>query len=230
MVQRLNANFSEELRKSGHTYFIERTGYVITSEIDGHMPIPSPNPTKPVKLSRNESLRWVVKAIIRNRGRELQGNFNPLIIRELFWEQSGNKPTPWADHIEDVVDVCRRFLHELLQDLCPKDVQSRLSSAHIEDAVRARSTAAVKELEQLLVDLREHPIKFNHYYTETIEKCRMKRESQSLATCVENATIHTPLLSCQSTHSSARIDIDRLSREFGQSQNPDMDVYVVRLL
>jgi GTPase SAR1 family protein len=225
MVQKLNANFSEKLRKSGHTYFLQRSGEVIPSEIDGDMPIPSPNPTKPAKLSRNESLRWVVKAIIRNRGRELQGNFNPLIIGELFWEQSARWGSIATDHIEDVVDVCRRFLHELLQDLCPKDVQSRLSSAHIEDAVKARSVAAVKELEQLLVDLKEHPINYNHYYTETIERCRMRRESQSLATCVENATIHTPLPGCQSTHASASIDIDRLCREFGQSRNPDMDIY-----
>ncbi|KAH9882661.1 hypothetical protein J1614_000897 [Plenodomus biglobosus] len=225
MVQLLNSKFSERLRKAGHTYFLERSGEITISELERGLPIPAPNSTKPVKLSRNESLRWVIKAITRNRGRELQGNFNPLIIGELFWEQSARWGTIAADHIEDVVDVCRQFLHNLLQELCPKDVQSRLSSNHVEEAVKTRYMAATEELGQILDDLKEHPINHNHYYTDTIERCRMSRESQSLAMCLENATTHSRLPNCNSDHTSASVDIDRLCREFSQSRNPDMDIY-----
>ncbi|KAH9877555.1 hypothetical protein IAQ61_002922 [Plenodomus lingam] len=225
MVQLLNSKFSEKLRKAGHTYVLQRTGEITASELERGIPIPTPDSTKPVRLSRNDSLRWVIKAITRNRGRELQGNFNPLIIGELFWEQSARWGSIATDHIEDVVDVCRRFLHDLLQELCPKDVQSRLSLTHVEEAVKTRCMAAAKELGQILDDLREHPINYNHYYTDTIERCRMSRESQSLATCLENATTHTRLPGCHSDHTSASVDIDRICAEFSQSRNPDMDIY-----
>ena len=38
----------------------------------------------PVKLPYEVALKWVRQTIARNRGRELQGNYNPLVISELF--------------------------------------------------------------------------------------------------------------------------------------------------
>jgi GTPase SAR1 family protein len=229
MVQKLNAEFSAKLRKTGHTYWLERSGAADKSELGLDVPIPAQSSTKPVRLSHAESLRWVVKAIARNRGRELQGNFNPLIIGELFWEQSARWGDIATDHIQDIVDVCRRFLHDLLQDLCPKDVQSRLSSSHIEEAVKSRYEAGLEELNRILDDRRAYPINYNHYYTETVEKCRMGREFKSLAACVENATTHEQLPGCHSTHTSASIDLNRLCKEFSRSRNPDMDIYSCEL-
>lgn len=210
---------------TGHTFFLERSGDVTPSELDVEIPIPPANSTKPVKLSRPEALRWVVKAIIRNRGRELQGNFNPLIIGKLFWEQSARWGSIATDHIDDVVHLCRQFLQDLLQHLCPKDVQSRLSSSHIEEAINSRCVAATKEFKRILDDLRDHPTNYNHYYTDTVENCRMRRDCKSLAACVADATTHTPLPGCNSTHTSASIDIDRVCKEFSQSRNPDMNIY-----
>lgn len=229
MVQKLNANFSTKLRKTGHTYFLERSDETMPTEIDIETPIPSPNSLKPVKLSHAESLRWVIKAVVRNRGRELQGNFNPLIIGELFWEQSTRWKDLAADHIQEVVEVSSQFLRDLLHDLCPKDVYSRLSPSHIDEAMKSRYEAASGELEQIVEDLKEHPINYNHYYTDTVEKCRMDRESRSLAACVQNATTHTQLPECRSTHTSAQIDVDRLCREFSQSRNPNMDIHSCEL-
>jgi hypothetical protein len=224
MVQKMNAEFSKKLRMTGHTYFMDRSGDLTSSELGEDSPLPAPNPKKPITLSRTESLRWVVRALIRNRGRELQGNFNPLIIGELFWEQSGRWRNIATDHIEDVVDVCRQFLYDLLEELCPKDVQSRLSSSHIDEAVKSRCEAAANELEQILDDLRGHPINYNHYYTETVEKCRVRRECESLLACVQNATTKTPLPGCHSTHTSTSIDYERLLKEFSQKGHPNMDI------
>ena len=43
---------------------------------------------RPQKLSRRKAMAWVNDVVIRARGRELPGNFNPLVITELFWNQS----------------------------------------------------------------------------------------------------------------------------------------------
>jgi hypothetical protein len=122
-----------------------------------------------------------------------------------------------------VVDVCRQFLHDL-QELCPKNAQSRLSASHIEEAVKSRCEAVSKELEQIMDDLREHPINYNHHYTDTVNKCRVKRDSQSIIACVQVAAINEPVLGCQSDHTSIRTDYGRPYKECSQSQNPDMDI------
>jgi len=72
-----------KLRKYGHTYFLERSDENTPTELGLNAPFPPLNPIELVKLSHAESLRWVVKAVVRNRVRELQGNLNPLIIGEL---------------------------------------------------------------------------------------------------------------------------------------------------
>jgi GTPase SAR1 family protein len=224
MVQKMNTEFSTNLRTTGHTYFMDRSGGITSGELGEDDPLPPPNPSKPVMLSHTESLRWVIRAIIRNRGRELQGNFNPLIIGELFWEQSARWRNIATNHIEDVVNVCHQFLDDLLQELYPKDVQSRLSASHIEEAVKSRFEAASKELAQIIDDLREYPINYNHYYTDTVDKCRVERDCQSIVACVQKATIDEPLPGCQSDHTSVRIDYGRLREEYSQNRNPDMDI------
>jgi len=47
---------------------------------------PSSGVDCPKTMANKEALDWVGKVILRTRGRELAGNFNPLVIGELFWE------------------------------------------------------------------------------------------------------------------------------------------------
>lgn len=42
----------------------------------------------PVRLPYEVALKWVRQTIARNHGRELQGNYNPLVISELFCVRS----------------------------------------------------------------------------------------------------------------------------------------------
>jgi len=125
---------------------------------------------RPVSLSKIEGLRWIQQIMIKNRGQELQGNFNPLIIGELFREQSSNWERLAKDHIEDVSRVCERFLDYLLKDKCPKDVKARIWSSQILDALKVRRRAAFRELELIIEDMTGFPINYNHYYTDTIHK------------------------------------------------------------
>jgi hypothetical protein len=43
-------------------------------------------------------------------------------------------------------------------------------------------------------DLREYLINYNYYYTDTVDKCRVERDCQSIVACVQKATIDEPLL------------------------------------
>ena len=178
---------------------------------------------RPVSLSKIEGLRWIQQIMIKNRGQELQGNFNPLIIGELFREQSSNWERLAKNHIEDVSRVCERFLDYLLKDKCPKDVKARIWSSQILDALKVRRRAAFRELELIIEDMAGFPINYNHYYTDNIHKRRHKRQKKLLESSLESATEHNRLDGCQSTHTSASIDVNKLATNFFTRIDPDMN-------
>ncbi len=160
---------------------------------------------------------------MRTRGRELPGNFNPLLVGELFWEQSSKWQKLAEDHVESVAQVCSRFLNALRREKCPKDVYTRLWSSKIEDALKVRSENSAKEIGRIMEDIRSYPITYNHYYTDTISKRRRERGQRSLSDCIENATRHVRLVGCHSDHTSAEVDARQAMQEYSDKIDPEME-------
>jgi hypothetical protein len=124
--------------------------------------------------------------------------------------------------VEEVAQACRQFLQGLFEEKCPKDIHSRLWSSQIQDALAARNEAALRELDLIMEDIQSYPINYNHYYTDTIRQRRNKREKESLAQCIEDATSHTHLPGCNSTHTSTSIDVDKALQGYAKSTDPDI--------
>ncbi len=118
--------------------------------------------------------------IARNRGRELQGNYNPLVIGELFWRQRGRRADITEAHIANVAGICTTFFDDMTREKCSEDVRFRLWEPRIEEDLKIKERKALEELGRIMEDLREYPINYNHYYTDTIYKIRMRREEQRL--------------------------------------------------
>lgn len=156
----------------------------------------------PIHRSKPKAIEWVRKALLRTRGRELPGNFNPLLVGELFWEQSSKWYRVAESHVKDVTDVYNRFLNTLLREKCPEDIYTRLWSSKIEDALKLRFDGSAREMERIIEDIKSYPIIYNHYYTEIIKKRRREREEKSLASCINNATEYVKLLGYNSNHIS----------------------------
>jgi hypothetical protein len=95
IVQQENETFARLMRQMGYTYHI---GPEPTDDEDLREEILSEDQSDllkrsshaPVKLPYEVALKWVRQTIARNRGRELQGNYNPLVISELFRVRSLN--------------------------------------------------------------------------------------------------------------------------------------------
>ena len=83
-------------------------------------------------------------------------------------------------HLEDVADVCNRFLDALLREKCLKGVYARFWSSKVEDALKLRFDDSVREMERIMEDIRSYPITYNHYYTDTIKKRRRERKERSV--------------------------------------------------
>lgn len=122
-IQYANTTFADEFRKKGHKYQI----HFNTSETDVGAIIGRPWPwAQPRIVEKKETLQWVRKMLLRSRGRELGGNFNPHLIAELFWEQSD----PWEKlaktHIQQVSKLCEKFLNNLLDKIAPENLKTRI--------------------------------------------------------------------------------------------------------
>ncbi|KAH8156960.1 hypothetical protein CIB48_g11286 [Xylaria polymorpha] len=207
VIQQMNMEFAENFRVRGHKFQVDLSDGPSTDSES-----PEPDDAGPIQLSREEALDWVRKVLVRTRGKELVGNFNPLLIGELFWEQSSGWKELATFHIEEVSRVCEKFCSVLLCSKAPKDVRSRLWSSKISDALKDRHRAAFHELDRVIEDNRFFPINYNHYYTDTIFKRRQDRQKISLTRALKSGTVDRRLT-----------DIEKVVASFSEGADPDME-------
>jgi hypothetical protein len=226
VIQKLNEDFNTMFRHNGHTYQVSDSTII--------PPILAFNPHAPTELTRDEALSWVEKALARNRGRELSGNFNPLVVGELFWDQSKKWEALAKAHVEDVAETCSRFLEDLFKVKYPKDIYSRLWTSQIQDALNTRERQALLELCRLTEDVKSYPINYNHYYTDTVKKGRQKREMDILSTVLADSatasktqpiTLPDGRTVDLSQLTKGKVDIDRVTLNFKNTVNPNMERY-----
>lgn len=241
VIQHMNEEFARKIRMSGHKYqfgHMEGSSAINQDFSEGASAdkesaiLPISNPGKPTKLTHIQALDWVGQVLARTRGRELPGNFNPLLVGELFWEQSSNWSRFATDHVKEVAQVCNQFLESVLEEICPKDIRSNLWSFLIRDALKVRNEASVQELEKIMEDNKSYPINYNHYYTDTIDRRRLAREKEarekearekeSLAKSIADAS--TKISSELDSASHSEPSDQDLAKPTGRSQ-PSMKMY-----
>lgn len=191
VIQKRNQNFAKALTRRGHKYYFERDSEERSDDENIKSPAPATmNATShlPITITEVQAKKWVREVIARTRGKELEGNFNPLLIGELFWEQAENWERLATAYVEGMLNVCDEFLRDLFKAKCLPDIQIRLYVTRIQDALDRRANEAKKELGKLMEDVRSFPINYNHYYTDTIKKLRREREVSSLMQSIEEAT------------------------------------------
>ncbi|KAN0108674.1 dynamin family protein-like protein [Hyaloscypha variabilis] len=230
VVQNYNSEFSETFRKVAHKYHIDL-------DKDGLSPFDpkcadglgdrfGKAQITPIRWTKDEALKWVAHVLARTRGRELVGNYNPLLVGELFWEQSSKWQLLAIDHIECVADQCSKFLKMLLHDKCPKDVESRLWDTKIHDALKQRSHLASEELAKIMEDTKGYPINYNHYYTDTIKRRRQNRQRIAIKETAEKASKTTILPEQAGVENPAvttAVDIDQLVQSLAESNEHNME-------
>ena len=244
VIQYMNTAFSQDLRMRGHKYQIDRSDSPkeVIAEAISNTPVnigarldiksadpmlyaskPCFNPSvsktgAPVKMSNSEALEWVGQVLMRTRGRELSSSFNPLLVGELFWEQSIKWHDLATDHVEGIMSICSQFLAALLEEMCPKDIYSGVWTSLTQDALGVRNEASIRELELIMEDVKSYPINHNHYYTDTIKKLRQARANKVLTESI-NTTMKSSKYALTST------DVEQVVDRYSQRIDPDMDKY-----
>jgi hypothetical protein len=233
VVQHVNLTFSNDMRLRGHKYGFgagpgdkdkdteaeqkAREELEKLGEKDDNSLLP-----KPKQLTRKESVQWVKKTLERSRGYELPGTFQPMLISQLFWEQS----TPWNElalsHIEKVARICKEFVYMVISETAPQEFKSRLTTLSVDAALAASLKAAKEELAKLLQDKARHPSTYNHYFTTTIQKTR-QRKYQKMTKEASKASQESFVRSDNKTHTG--LNSAKLEENMNAAIEQDMDVF-----
>jgi hypothetical protein len=177
VVQEHNIIFARLLRENGHKYHmlhrprdsIPKIVQEVITETSGRRV-----PLGQTTMSKEQALIWAKGIMVRNRGTELPGSFNPALIGDLFQIQSQNWGALAEAHLDLISGFCKSFCHELLNYLCSGQSLRYLKSV-VDEGLEARHVAATTELQKLLQDEQEPPATYNHYYTTTIQKNRKRK-------------------------------------------------------
>ncbi|KAH6857010.1 P-loop containing nucleoside triphosphate hydrolase protein [Chaetomium sp. MPI-CAGE-AT-0009] len=213
VVQNLNEDFASKMSLQGHyRQVIDGTPKTADTSSDSH---------GVVQISRDDFIQQIEQLMRKTRGRELPGTFNPMIVIELFREQS----RPWEDiarrHVEKVWEAASNFV--------------KLVVAHTADASTAKAlqhevfgpamTDILKEVRnkttELLKPLRDgHPVTYNHYFAETLQNMResriRKNQEKILLQFLEVSSIES------NNYLDGRYDLKSLADALIASHEPNM--------
>jgi GTPase SAR1 family protein len=166
VVQNTLTDFEEEMRMDGQTWVIVESSSKNTS------------PT-PREISRADYIKEVRDLMRRSRGSELPGTFNPLIIGELFTEQC----QPWREIAvgtkKAILQAVYKAIQAILDFIAVEETADgifRIISAGI-DTLKNDLDRKVDEL--LDPHYNGHPITYNHYLTDNVQKAQADRRRRS---------------------------------------------------
>ncbi|KAL2821233.1 P-loop containing nucleoside triphosphate hydrolase protein [Aspergillus granulosus] len=176
VVQNLNRDFTKEMYLHGNLFRIE--GHEEDSEDE--------DVSKDQKIITHAAyLRHVEKLLHRTRGRELPGTFNPMIVNDLFVEQS----QPWkaiaTNHVLKTWDEVKMFIHAAVVEI----TDFTTSGALMKQVFDPRLDDILRRLEEgtrhlINLDQQGHPITYNHYFTDNLQTARQEELKPKLTRAI----------------------------------------------
>jgi len=161
------------------------TGYARDMSLRGQtrVIVEFPSEDKPLsvgEISRSSYVEEVKDLMRRNRGCELPGTFNPLIIGELFKEQCQEWRGITTDAKNTILQAVYRSTQATIGHIAADE-----TSGGILQIINARIDALHSDLNQKISDLLDphytgHPITYNHYLTDNVQKAQADRSRRRL--------------------------------------------------
>lgn len=168
-VQNLNLDFAKIMQLRGHDREIVEANPPRKNCIaaDSHL--------APEIISRADFIQEIKGLLQFSRGRELPGMFNPLIVGEIFREQSKKWELLAREHLQEMELLVKSFLELTLSFLTDKNTFAKILREVVDPSIDDKFRKAGEKLEELLEPHQKgHPITYNHYFTETIQITRRK--------------------------------------------------------
>ncbi|KAI0116754.1 dynamin family protein [Daldinia grandis] len=157
VAQNLNREFAGELTKRGHKREIsDKT---------------ASSPEGPEYITKDKLLSHIQIVMQRTRGRELPGIFSPMVVADLFHQQS----SPWEQIVQNHVmkswKAVETFIEHVVLYVADMPIGRSLLDQVCQPALDDLLTQAKAKTTELLNSHRRvHPITYNREYAETIQK------------------------------------------------------------
>jgi hypothetical protein len=130
-VRKAEQKFLDRMHQYGHSY-------VIVSEVSKlekpHYPPPS-SVSVQTTIHEKQFLREISQLLNDSKGRELPGTFTPLLVGDLFIRQSTNWKPFALDFVEDVWNIVKQFLDDVLVHVANESVRQALLERIIDPAM-----------------------------------------------------------------------------------------------
>lgn len=172
-IRNLNDQFATRMLECGHKWHVvDDALWLKTQGVFPKLQFDHPN-----VISKSDFLKDCVDPLAyRERGNELPGMSNPILVGSLFRQQS----QPWHDiaseHLDMAWNAVRDFLEALLAHLTDERTCNQLLIHVIDPAMNARQDSLKKKLEELLVPHRDHdPLDINPQFAQKTLSLREKR-------------------------------------------------------
>ncbi|OOF92570.1 hypothetical protein ASPCADRAFT_8843 [Aspergillus carbonarius ITEM 5010] len=166
VVQNMNEKFARDISEYGH--------YRHTSD--------SPNNKEDstgeaqTVVTRQEYIQHVELLLRESRGRELPGTFNPIVVNDLFQEQSQLWQNIAESHLHNVWAATNAFIIAVIRAVSDAATTVSLLQEVTVPAFDDRFQAMKQKLTEVLERYRSgHPITYSREFTETLLKDRRER-------------------------------------------------------
>ena len=137
------------------------------------------NPTG--SMRRSEYAETVKTLMTRTRGCELPGTYNPLVVGELFREQI----KPWERLVHTfssrILEAARFVVKSALDDATDEQTAANVLHEIVNPKLHDLSKALNEKIEEILEPHKSgHPITYNHYLTDNVQKAQAARRKRQL--------------------------------------------------
>lgn len=190
VIQNLNEIFASNMEGNGHKY-------IITDSMESN------DGSNPLRISRLEYMNHIKRVISRTRGCELPGSYNPMVIADLFVEQS----EPWEgivmQHSEEVCRTVKKFLHHLVAYVADQTTYEPLFRTVFEPALQELEEGLGKKLTKLLAEHQKgHPITYDRHFAQTVDTVGKERLESKFTEIIQNA-FNVPSLDYTGTYGTS---------------------------
>ena len=181
--------------------------------------------TYPPSITRADFIDEVLNLLKRSRGCELPGTYNAQIIGDLFYAQS----KPWESLVKRytavILDATRKTLNLILEYTADESTRDGLTRHVINPAMEVLK----KGLEDMTATVLEphkrgHPITYNHYLIDNIQKAKEGQRKKALTQKLDSffgTNIEAGITYCERRD----FDVKSLLGSLTQNTIADMDRY-----
>ena len=216
-IQRILAVYAEKMSLHGHALEIVEDGQHPTRESSSKY------------IMRCSYLEVVKKLMAECRGRELPGTFNPLVVGDLFSRQC----KPWEaitqNLAEEVHESAATTLNKMISIICDENTRSRLMQDLIQPSLHILRKDLKKKLDEFLKPhLSIHPITYNDYLTNSVQKIQGERHNRAFDSISFKFCGYTPKTAGRAKSVSGETLKDLL-QALQDETRPDVEEYSVSL-